>query len=164
MAFVTGKPPAYVFAPAMQCEGVSSGSSEEDQDNSNLLVGAAPSKIPMKMPALASSYGVVVEMNRVEQLETLTVSQYIDAGNRRVRSDVHDDGKVVSVIRDFSTDIGSGGRRDGVKYILTADVAAEAPGIGRGLSKEINSRMQKDCVKEPFGNSGTDSLSLSDFL
>jgi hypothetical protein len=105
MAFVAGKPPAYVFAPAMQCEGVSSGSSEEGKDNSMLPGGGAPSKahVPEQMPALPSSYSVVVEVNRVEQLESLTVSQYIDAGNRRVRSDVHDDGRVVSVIRDFGT-------------------------------------------------------------
>jgi len=88
------------------------------------------------------AYTVVVEMSRVGQKETLTVTQAVDARvdprggftTGRLRTDVHDNGKVVSVVRDFDA---------GAKYILTADIANVR------FDRDVEAKRARTCVKEP---------------
>jgi len=158
MAFVEGKPPTYMFAPSMNCGDVTRGSSEQDKDNAEDLAGGAvadafalvenvlePNK-KKTMPTLPSAYSVVVEMNRVKQEETMTVSQYFDFAGKRVRTDVRDDDKIVTVIRDFANQH---------KYILTNDLSDVS------FFRDMNSKDTIKCVKEPLTASSSDYLGES---
>merc|ERR1719201_116995 len=86
------------------------------------------------MPSLPDAYSVVVEMSRVQDAQTRTVHQFLDFGARKVRTDVHDNGKVVSVVRDFDA---------GAKYILTADIANVR------FDRDVEAKRARTCVKEP---------------
>jgi hypothetical protein len=159
MSFIVGKPPLYMFAPAMSCADVSRGSSEQERDNALDLAGSSSKSNsissvaslgadivadfeaalgPRAMPSLPDAYSVVVEMSRVQDAQTRTVHQFLDFGARKVRTDVHDNGKVVSVVRDFAA---------GAKYILTADISNAGAG---GFFREMNARDGRACVREPL--------------
>jgi hypothetical protein len=77
----------------------------------------------------------------VESLESSAVSMFFDIDGMRLRTDVHDDGKVVSVIRDFTTH---------TKHILTTDVSDVR------YDTEVGARSTRRCIKEPLDLSQTD--------
>jgi len=54
-----------------------------------------------KMPQLPSAYITILEINRVNTLETINVRQYFDFDEQRVRVDVYDSAGVTSVIHDM---------------------------------------------------------------
>lgn len=153
MSFIAGKPPTYMFAPSMNCpRHVGGESSEQDRDDAQLT--GSDAYTPVTMPTLPSAYSVVVEMNRVKQEETMTVKYDVDNGGKkqnenknengngnenqvRLRAMVHDNGKVVEVIRDFANQH---------KYILTNDLRD----VDESYGADMNSKDTIKCVKEPL--------------
>merc|ERR1712072_578606 len=134
----------YLFAPSMSCEGVSRGSQEQARDHqmgASAHDDAFPD--PVRMPVLPRQYSVVLEINRVKSKETQSVKQYFDFVNQRVRTDVHDDGEMVSVIHDFNSK---------TKIILKNDLSEPS------YDHEMNSKYQSSCTQEPLDLSSTDDF------
>jgi len=115
--FLPGPPAKYLFDPKSFMSG-------------NACLPKAFAK-PKKMPQVPAAYIAVVEINRVETLETINVHQYLDFTHQRVRVDVYDNSGLNSVIHDYP---------NRVKYTITDPDVQDDP--------EIDSPVDDKCVKE----------------
>jgi hypothetical protein len=88
-------------------------SSEQIADDKHI---SGPGPAPKEMPQLPHAFSVVVEVNRVNTRESFNVHQYYDFENKRVRTDVHDNGMMASTISDFGTKM---------RYMLINDLSSK---------------------------------------
>jgi hypothetical protein len=90
------------------------------------------------MPTLPSAYSVVLEINRVKSKETKTVREYFDFDQKRIRTDIHDDAKMMIVIQNWASK---------TRYAMINDLSQAS------FFHEMNLAENSLCVKEDLDTS-----------